>query len=272
MWSIGASVYYAFAVIWPDMINALYADQHGVMWAGWASGVVGAGITAGEILAGFAKRKLHWVIRFVFFVGCALLACMATCTPDTPTRAIVLLLLGSTFIGANECLTSTCASICIADQREIGTALGIGGSSRSFVSTLCGTVYTVVLSNRLATTIPTQVPAALAAAGLPAAQTQAFIDAYGTGGAAAVSAAGVVPGLNATILAVGVRAYKVASADAYRTVFYSTIAFSGIGILLSIFVPDIDKMLTGEVAVTLRPKEDAEDVMARAKLEEDMHV
>ncbi|KJR86299.1 uncharacterized protein SPSK_02313 [Sporothrix schenckii 1099-18] len=268
MWSIGASVYYAFAVIWPDMIRALYADQHDILWSGWAAGVVGGGITAGEILAGFAKRRLHWVIRAVFFAGAALLAAMATCTPDTPTRAIVLLLLGTTFIGANECLTSTCASICITDQREIGTALGIGGSSRSFVSTLCGTVYTVVLSNRLATTIPAQVPAALEAAGLPASQTASFITTYGAGGVAGATAAGVVPGLNETILAAGVHAYKVASADAYRTVFYSTIAFSGIGILLSIFVPNVDTLLTGEVAVTLRATEAAEDVVPRSKLEE----
>ncbi len=265
MWSIGASVYYAFAIIWPNMVNALYADQHSSkLWAGWASSVVGAGITAGEVLAGFAKKKLHWCIRGLFFTGCTFLACMATCTPDTPTRAIVLLLLGTTFIGANECLTSTCATICIKDQREIGTALGIGGSSRSFVSTLCGTVYTVVLSNRLVKTIAAEVPTALIAAGLAADQTGAFIDAYGTGGAAAASAPGAVTGLNSTILAAGTRAYKVANADAYRTVFYSTIAFSGVGIILSIFVPNVDKKLTGEVAVTLH-KQGEEDVVPGEK-------
>jgi hypothetical protein len=73
IWSIGASVYYAFAIIWPNMVLGLYADgRH--MWAGWAACVVGGGITLGEILAGLGKRKLHWLIRIVFFSGSALLA------------------------------------------------------------------------------------------------------------------------------------------------------------------------------------------------------
>ncbi|KAF2101751.1 MFS general substrate transporter [Rhizodiscina lignyota] len=257
IWSIGASVYYAFAIIWPDMITGLYAEGHGHIWAGWASGVVGAGITLGEILAGFVKKKMHWVIRFIFFTGCALLAAMASCTPDTPTRAIVILLLGTTFIGANECLTSTCATICLDDQREIGTALGIGGSSRSFFSTLCSTVYTVVLSNRLAKTIPSQVPPALIAAGLPPGSTEAFLAAYTNGTQAAFDA---VPGLTPSILATGTRAYKFATADAYRTVFLTTIAFSAIGFILTWFVPDVDAKLTGEVAVTLHAKTNEEFV------------
>src|SRR5262245_48692960 len=58
IWSIGASVYYAFALIWPSMVLGLYADGQ-IMWAGWASGVVGAGITLGEILAGFTKKRAH---------------------------------------------------------------------------------------------------------------------------------------------------------------------------------------------------------------------
>lgn len=245
IWSIGASVYYAFAVIWPSMVTGLYANGRN-MWAGWTSGVVGAGITLGEILAGFAKNKMHWAIRGCFLTGSALLAAMASCTPETPTRAIILLLLGTTAIGANECLSSVCATLCVKDQREIGTAIGVGGSSRSFVSSLASTVYTVVLSNRLATTIPAQVPPALIQAGLPANQTATWIAAYAAGG----NFDGI-QGMNAEILAAGTRAYKFASADAYRTVFLTTLAFSGVGIILTFFAPNVDHMLTSEVAVTL---------------------
>jgi hypothetical protein len=174
---------------------------------------------------------------------------MASCTPETPIQAIVLLLLGTTLIGANECLTSTCATICLEDQREIGTALGIGGSARSFVSTLCSTVYTVVLSNRLATTISQQVPPALIQAGLPAGSTGQFLEAYANGTQAAFDA---VPGLTPDILAIGTRAYKFASSDAYSTVFLTTIAFSVLGIVLTWFTPNIDSKLTGSVSVTLQ--------------------
>ena len=231
------------------------------MWVGWSAGAVGAGITAGEILAGVSKKKMHWVIRFVFPAGGILLACMATCTPDTPYRAIILMLLGTTLIGANECLSATMATICIHDQREIGTALGIGGSSRSFVSTLCGTIYTVVLQNRLSTTIGAQVPQAVVSAGLDPAYAADFIAAYTNGTQAAFNA---VEGLTPSIQQAGVTAYKNASADAYRTVFLTTIAFSAIGTILTWLAPNVDAKLTREVTITLSNRAERDILQAEA--------
>jgi hypothetical protein len=47
------------------------------------------------------------------------------------------------------------------------------------------------------------------------------------------------------------QAYKTASAQAYSTVFYTTIAFSGIAVVISFFSPNVDDKMTGEIAVTL---------------------
>jgi hypothetical protein len=214
------------------MVGALYGDKHGYMWAGWASSVIGSGITLGTILGGAFRKHLHWGIRGCFLGGSILLAAMATCTPDTPVRAIVLILLGTTLIGINECLTATCSGLCIEDQRELGAALGIGASSRSFVSTLAGTVYTVVLTNQLSIKIPEQVTPALVSAGLPVGQVASFLTAYPSGNFSSVA------DLTPEILAAGQHAYKYASADSYRMVFYATIAFMGIGIILTFFVPN----------------------------------
>ncbi|KAH8647972.1 fungal trichothecene efflux pump [Xylariales sp. PMI_506] len=263
IWAVDASVYYAFAIIWPDMVNELYADGQN-LWAGWASCVVTGGITIGMVSAGFLTKRVHWVLRCCFFIGSVFLAAMATCTPETPTRAIVLLLIGCIFVGVVECIAATISSLCLDDQREIGTALGLGGSCRSFVSTLGETVYDVILANRLAHTIPEEVPKALAAAGLPPGSTSAFLVAYSEGTQAAFDA---VPGLNSTILAVGTAAYKTASADAYRTVFYSTIAFSAVGLLLTLFIPNIDDRLTGKVTITLHERANEQSFVS--KLEEE---
>jgi hypothetical protein len=185
---------------------------------------------------------------------------MASCTPDTETRAIVLLLLGCIFVGFVECITATLSTICLNDQREIGTALGLGGSSRSFVSTLGSTVYTVILSNRLEQTISQQVPPALINAGLPVNSTTAFLEAYTNGTQAAFDQ---VRGLTPHILEVGTKAYKVANSDAYQTVFLATIAFSAVGFILTFFVPDFDHKMTGEVTITLHEKSD-EDLIVGA--------
>jgi hypothetical protein len=73
IWSIDASVYYAFAIVWPSMVQALYSDGRHI-WAGWASCVVTGGITVGMVSAGLLRKKIHLVLRVCFFIGSSLLA------------------------------------------------------------------------------------------------------------------------------------------------------------------------------------------------------
>jgi len=77
MWSLGASVYYANAIIWPNMVNALYASGHGVMWAGWVSCLPNAAITLGEVFVplGTMLKNRHIQIRVVFLIGSVFVAC-----------------------------------------------------------------------------------------------------------------------------------------------------------------------------------------------------
>jgi hypothetical protein len=63
-----------------------------------------------------------------------------------------------------------------------------------------------------------------------------------------------VPGITDEITTAGLRAYKVASADAYRTVFLTT-AFSGLALVLSCFVPNVD-----DVAAALHNRNDEKTV------------
>lgn len=61
-----------------------------------------------------------------------------------------------------------------------------------------------------------------------------------------------VPGITANIIAAGSTAYKQANADSYRTVYLSTIAFTGVACLLSYWAPDTEKYLNEGVAAKLR--------------------
>lgn len=49
-----------------------------------------------------------------------------------------------------------------------------------------------------------------------------------------------IKGISSSIISTGAAAYKEASSDAYRTVFLSTIAINGVGIILTFFVPNPD--------------------------------
>jgi hypothetical protein len=149
----------------------------------------------------------------------------------------------------------TISGMIIPTQAEIGTAIGVGACIRETVSTIAGTVYTVILANRLARTIPAEVPPKLIAAGLPSSSVAAFLSAVTVGTPEAFSK---VAGLTSAIESVGIAAYKVASSHAYQTVFYSTIAFSALAIFCSLWVPNVDDMMTDRVVATLHKRKDEE--------------
>lgn len=218
------------AIIWPSMVAVLYTDDAGAsMSSGWLNCISGTMIVVGQIIGGIlavpiGKTKLQCL--FVLTSGGALLGAMASCTPDTRDRAIVLMSLGCFLIGWNESVCLANCGIEVDDQQEIGTAVGMAGSIRSAISTVCSSVYVAVLVNRLGVTIPQGVPPAVIAAGLPASSVATFMGGFATGNFSAVE------GLTDEILGTGLRAYKEANAMAYATVFYTSIAFSGIAIII----------------------------------------
>jgi len=165
--------------------------------------------------------------------------------------------MGCFFVGwvENVCLSLT--TIALNDQSEIGTGAGVAGSVRAAISAISSAVYSAVLSNRLSQTISSEVPSALINAGLPATSVADFIAAIAVGTPAAF---GKVVGITDTITTVGLKAYKVANADAYRTVFLTTIAFSGLALVLSFFVPNVEERMTNDVAATLHNRGDEKTV------------
>ncbi|KAL1893280.1 hypothetical protein Sste5346_006456 [Sporothrix stenoceras] len=246
---LGASIYYAFAIIWPQMVAVLYTNDGGAsMYAGWLSCAPSAMINAGQILSGFVAvyigRTKYQVIT-VLIIGGALLGSVAAAGPDEKNLAIGLIIVSCFFIGWNESVTLSLAGIELLDQREIGTALGAASSMRSTISSVASAVYLSVLSNRLTARIPAVVAPAVEQAGLPASSVPSFIAGFTSG-----SFSGV-PGVTDQIIAVGNTAYRLANSQAYSTVFLTTIAFTGIAILLSFLAPNVDDKMTGQIAATL---------------------
>jgi hypothetical protein len=177
--------------------------------------------------------------------------------PDTPGMAIAFMFLATTFVGWNEALVLPICTIVIPDQAEIGTAAGVAGSSRSAISTVASTIYSVVLATRTATELGRQVPAAVVAAGLPAGSVSAYMTAIAAGGTEALL--GEVQGLTQEVLAAGTEAYRWAYTDAYKTIFLVSLAFGGLAIISSFFIPDVDHLMDGKVAATLTGREKARD-------------
>lgn len=176
------------------------------------------------------------------------MACAAIATPDTKTLAISVIFLGCYWIGWNESICLSNATICVHDQREIGVAGGMAGSIRAAICAILVAVYTTTLTNRLATTIPQRVPPALIEAGLPPSSVEAFIGAIAAGTTDALQS---VPGITDQIITIGVGAYKFANSDAFKTVYLTTIAFSGVAVILTFFAPNTESFMTEKVVATL---------------------
>jgi hypothetical protein len=174
---------------------------------------------------------------------------MAVNDIDTPKTAMALVFLATIFVGWNEAIVLPICSMRIRDQQEIGTAVGVAGSARSAISTVASTIYSVVLTARVTTTLSSQVPQALIQAGLPVSSVADYMGAIAAGGQASALAA--VEGLTPAVQTAGALAYRIAYMDSYRTIFYVSIAFGGLGILISFFIPNVDSSMTGSVATTL---------------------
>jgi hypothetical protein len=188
---------------------------------------------------------------------------MAVNNIDTPNTAMAIVFLATFFIGWNEAVVLPICSMRIRDQQEIGTAIGVAGSARSAISTVASTIYTVVLTTRITKTLTTQVPAALATAGLPATSIAGYMEAVAAGGTASALAA--VKGLTPAIEKAGAVAYRVAYMDAYRTVFYVSIAFGGLAILISFFIPNVEEHMNAGVAATLHTRKEEGNNMNQVK-------
>jgi len=76
--SLCGGVFYAFALVWPSMVSALYARENDPMYTGYLACIVAIGITAGEIIGclvaePLGKTKLQLIAAFS--LGAIFLSC-----------------------------------------------------------------------------------------------------------------------------------------------------------------------------------------------------
>lgn len=263
--SIGASVYYAFSIVWPQMAATVYGASGTHL--GWLSCIVPGTICLGQIVGGMLAKWIghtKYQTMFVITVGGILLAGVAAATPKNMDLVMGLLICGCFFIGWNESVTLVFAGMCITDQKEIGTAVGLAGSIRSAISTIATTVYTVVLSNRLTSTITHGVVPVVLGAGLPADSLAALLAALAAGQDSSLIV-GVVPGATKAIIDVAREAYKEAAVAAFKTVFLTSLAFTGVGMVVSLWAPNVEALMTDQVAVLIL-KDKNTDIEEREKV------
>ena len=70
---LGQSIYYAFAIVWPQMVAYLYADTNSPMTTAWLSSVSGIGWASGIIMGGMLAKTIRRIqlqcFLAIFFGG-----------------------------------------------------------------------------------------------------------------------------------------------------------------------------------------------------------
>ena len=203
----------------------------------------------------------YFIIASMWIAAPIYLACAAN--PLNLSLTMGLITTGSLAIGAGEAVSATTTTFKLRTQEEIGTAGGLSGAIRSFVSVLATAIYSTVLQNRLGQTIPHYVTPAAEQAGLPKSSVSALIE--GLSGAAPLTAS-ATPGLTSPINATVAQAYKVANAEAYKTVFYTSFAFGGIGMIICWLVANNDESLNNYVAGHVHKTTDEKELQGEKRL------
>lgn len=252
--AIGAATYYGFSLIWPSAVSVLYvglSDSH----RGTLFGLVVMAFVFGQIAGGFIASATgpKPAIIVCMTIAAPLLMAVAA-NPLNMNLTMGLITTGCLFIGMMEGVAICTTSFPLRTQEEIGTAGGLSGAIRAFGSVLAVAIYATTLTNRLKTTIPANVVPAAVNAGLPASSIPSLIS--GLGGTTVLNTT-TVPGLTENIVAVASQAYRVANAEAYRTVFLASFAFGGLGMIICWFVAQNDASTENYVAGHIhKPKEE----------------
>lgn len=235
----------------------IYTDD--VQYGSLLSVIPTVAFTVGTCCSGFSRYFTRQKIQIIIcaVIGTPLVAACACLTLENKSTITGLMFTGCFFLGYIEGVGVTASALSLNDQAEIGIGTGVGATMRGVVATLGSTIYVVVLQNRLATTIPHEVPAALVKAGLPVSSIPAFIKTLSTGTFA------TVPGVTTTIISAGEMAYKQAQVLAYRTVFLTTLAFSGPILILSFFYPNFDNKMSNQTVALLRGRKERAKVNLR---------
>jgi len=204
---------------------------------------VASSTALGQICAGaivkWGGNVRYWII-FSTFGMVGFVAALAALTPETKNTGIALTIIGPFFVGFIELVSLALAPL-FCRPADIGLASGLLASIRSAGGSVAVAVYSSILANRLATTLPAAVGPAAIDAGLPSSQVAALVAAAQAGTLAKFP--GITPAIQTAVTA----AMKIGYTQAYKTVYLASLGFGGIAIIGCLFSKDAQKHLTNKV-------------------------
>lgn len=243
-----SSSYYAFVLLWPAAVTNIYrveGDYVSTLYALPGMCFVFGSILGG-IIASFTGPRLPTICFMLLafpFLGAA------AANPLDMEMTMAFVILGCFMVGAADGIAIATTTFPIHSQGEIGTAGGLGGFLRLFVSTVAVAIYSTVHANKLASALPTEIGKAVAEADLPSSSLPALISAL-----SGTTPIADVPGATEDIVQLGRDGYRKGHSRAIATVFFTNLAFCGIALILSFFVANNDATQENFIASHIHTK------------------
>lgn len=172
------------------------------------------------------------------FIGTGLLASVAA-NPLNMDLTVGLLVTGNLIIGMADGIALPMTTFPIKNQERLGTAGGLSGCIRLAGTSIAVAMYSTILNNRLSQTVPAAVETAALSVGIPESSVPQLVAALNDG--TSLRNVTDISGLNSSTIPLIDLAFQKGSAQAYSTVFLSTLGFGGLALILCLFIGGVDE-------------------------------
>ncbi|KAH0829694.1 hypothetical protein AYO21_10601 [Fonsecaea monophora] len=247
---VDSMFYYGLTLIWPTQVNTVYTT--GLRTEGWLASILSAASQTGTMVATLVfyrmgHQRIALGVAFTIMVG--LTGGLTVTNPTNRALAIGLVTPAGFCIGFSETIILMLGQAC-RDPHMIGLAVGTLGFLRLLFGAVAQALYTTILSNRLATTLPRRITEFAVNAGLP---TSALPDLFQAVATQDPDALNTVPNITSSVIEAVTMGQKFAYADAFSSVYWTAFAFGAVGVVLTPFVrKDVNDEMTAYVPKKLR--------------------
>ena len=240
---IGGMIYYSMTVLWPTIISTLYTPSE--VYDGWLSMSVGGSNAFGTIVCSYtfaALGRVRYQLIAALVLMTAFVGAMSSTTQYSKNRSISFAVIGTFFGGWTEGLCNASVSFTV-NPEDIGLAVGVLSGMRVMVGGIATAIYNSILANKSQEYNDKYIPRAVTAAGLPLSSLDSLFASIAAG-----TDVGNVPGMNGAIEVALAMAQKDALSEAVKIVFLVSIAFGGLALISTLFIKNIDHLLTSDVS------------------------
>lgn len=209
-----------------------------------------SGLVGGWILPSFVHKvkNVRAQIIFALCLQCAFTGAYAAVVPHNLPAWTAMLLFGQSCFTWVTTLAYVSSGLFVPLE-ELGLSAGLLGTFRSAGGSVGNAIFSSIMLSTVNKNLDNDLAEAAIGAGYSPANLSALIPAVIQNAVGVPNAFEGVPGLSSAVVAATGAAFKDSYAHAFRIMFYSTIPFGLLAVIVAFWVKDCSHLLNNDVAV-----------------------